>query len=549
MPAFALASVSPIFTLDRHVALNIITLDGDALRRRFATFSAGAVMYKYRFDNNLRLACIRSRRRSAFSLAELVVSVGILVLMLSLAGQVFNLTIQSTGQALALTNTSQILRAFEQTLREDLRHVQPGRSFMLIQGNPVNAYWSREGQETDDDGDPSNGYPHASDPSRETGKLSIAGNPILELPRADMLMLFTARRAATYSHARQYPDIASNLQQVVYGHAALGEYVINPVYTPGSEPYLFEPSAPAFPVDSGTGYPSPTTPSLVPAEGWHLARRNVLLVPTPTPLGTANVPLTLIPELSDLLMSKNDVIGNFSYEDLVVRPGTGAPWYLPGIIDLLNPIPRSQMDASPPPLYGNRLGHYFLPNCASFKVEWTLDPRSEFVAGRLDGMDELLWVDPGRFDASDPKEHPFAEVQQAIDEAIAGIDSATSDAERLRHERRRVRLESLLNTPTVQAERSHPDMDPNDLWFYSLKDRFVGNSGVGWVPLSLDGRPNLVAFGAHRRDPGPTANVADDLIVTEDIFPGALRITVDLYDNERRLERPIRHVMVIPVGR
>ena len=32
------------------------------------------------------------------------------------------------------------------------------------------------------------------------------------------------------------------------------------------------------------------------------------------------------------------------------------------------------------------------------------------------------------------------------------------------------------------------------------------------------------------------------------IFPVALRITVELFDDAGRLERPIRHVMVIPVG-
>jgi len=62
----------------------------------------------------------------------LVVSIGILVLMMSLAGQVFNITVQSTGQATALTEAMQQLRAFERTLRDDLRSVQPGNSLILI---------------------------------------------------------------------------------------------------------------------------------------------------------------------------------------------------------------------------------------------------------------------------------------------------------------------------------------------------------------------------------------------------------------------------------
>ena len=44
------------------------------------------------------VASRRWNRRAGFSLAELVVSVGILVLMLSLVGQVFHLTVRSTGK-------------------------------------------------------------------------------------------------------------------------------------------------------------------------------------------------------------------------------------------------------------------------------------------------------------------------------------------------------------------------------------------------------------------------------------------------------------------
>src|SRR3990172_2314142 len=119
-----------------------------------------------------------SARRRAFSLAELVISMGILVLMMSLAGQVFNFTVQSTGQATALTEVMQQLRAFERTLRDDLRTVQPGNSLILIQGNPVSAYWTQSGKDADDDGDPSDakGYPHAADPEREgqDGKGNLA---------------------------------------------------------------------------------------------------------------------------------------------------------------------------------------------------------------------------------------------------------------------------------------------------------------------------------------------------------------------------------------
>lgn len=472
-------------------------------------------MRKRLCNRYLRSLCRRPTRQRGFSLAELVVAIGILVLMFSLAGQVFNVTIQSTGQAKALTQVSQLLRAFEQTLREDLRQVQPGQSVIMIQGNPVNAYWTREGKEADNNEIPADGYPHQSDPNREDD----AGNMIK--PRADVLMFFTARKATSFVH----PGITSNLQQVVYGHAELGEYV--PPTAPGAVPYVYQAGLAAFPVDpANNDYPSLTLISPVPAERWHLSRRGVLLVPTETPAPpTVNLPLGLA-GLNDLLVGKTDVIGNFSYEEVVLKPGPGEPWYLPGIIDPADPAPRSPLDLSPPPLLGDRLGAFFLSNCASFKVEWMLDSRSEFVAGRLDGTREIYWFDPGRFDEIDANEHPLMELERAAAEATG---------------EKRMRLLNLLDGPT-----SHPDGKR-----YSLADRFLGvqlqsrrgrDPNPAWAELAADTRPNLVVFGAARINEGKNE------IVPEDIFPSALRITIDLFDSKRRLDRPVRHVMVVPVG-
>ncbi len=199
---------------------------------------------------------------------------------------------------------------------------------------------------------------------------------------------------------------------------------------------------------------------------------------------------------------------------------------------------RSLLDPTTPALLANRLGHYLLPSCASFKVEWALDPHSEFVAGRLDGTTEILWFDPGRND--DPLtpevEHPLAELERAV-------VSATANPEL------QVRLDDLLDGRTV-----HPDTD-----IYSLADRFLGpqlqdrrgeDPIYAWQELALqfapglgaDVRPNVIVFGAARRKAGSPLE-----LVPEDIFPGALRITIDVYDDQGRLDRPMRHVIVEPV--
>jgi len=509
-----------------------------------------------------------SNRRAAFSIAELVVSIGVLVILFGLAGQVFNLTIQSTGQATALTDVSRFIRTFEDTIREDMRHVEPGRSVIVIQGNPVNAFWSKAHREAARSqqggaGDPSQAYPHLADPTREDS----TGN--LVKPHADTLMVFSARPTGTFAHRSDSlrPNLdktTANVQQVVYGHAVMGEYVSS-----GGTSYTFQPGLVAFPNDPLTGYPSTTIVSQVPASEWHLARRSALLVPTITPDPPTVDFFNVSAALDDprLLLGQADVAGNFDYQQRVVQPaeafftwsgGNAWPgldkWHLPAIfakkvgnqLQRAIPFARSFLDPTPPVDLRDAddnsmqpMGQYFLPNCASFKVEWMLDPRSDLVAGRLDAVRDPLWFDPGRHPTNTGENwtntNPASELIQRAEQAGAG--TPLNDA-----------LLSLLDQPSVHPDRINA---PNNaLIGYSLGDRILGPTVQGergtavdpWETLSADGRPNLIAFGASRFD------VLTGEIVEEDLFPAALKITIDLYDREGRFDRPIRHVMVIPVG-
>lgn len=511
-------------------------------------------------------------RRGAFSLAELVISMGILVLMLSLAGQVFTLTIQSTGQATALTESMQALRVFEQTLREDLRHVHPGRSLMVIQGNPVNAYWTAEGKGADPDGNPAEPandppYPHPIDPERD----DVRG--FLVPPRADVLMFFTERSAASTS--ANAANVTSNLQQVVYGHAELGEFVADPNAVGG---FVFQEQFPvatggaapqAFPTENSGGvqYPSTTRPSVDPAQNWHLARRSVLLLPTSSPgcYPPSITPtidklddLRLLEASSDFVCFDGRDVGNnfppFTVENHILLPQwdpttgapLGAPWFPPAIFgrvaqaygNWFNPLKRSRMDPTPPPTLASRLAHYMLPRCASFKVEWSLNPRSEFVDGRLGGVGEVFWFDPG-----DPADAvPSSDPLRALGDRVAGLKQGGSCPP---EDQTCFKLESLLNTRTTHLDGG----------FYSLSDRFRTNGFPGadpeaWNPIapaSASHPPgNLVLFAASRPLQPQLPN--ERVVVPDDVFPSALRITVDLFDKDRRLDKPIRHVMVIPVG-
>jgi len=474
--------------------------------------------------------------RPAFSLAELIVAIGVLVLMFSLAGQVFSLTIRSTGQATALTTVTQMLRAFEDTLREDLRHVERGQSLIWIQGNPVNAYWTRSGREADDDANtadagPATGYPHPSDPSREYGPEEPKRVGNLVPPRADILMFTTARPSSSLT----LPSVTAGQQLVVYGHAITGEYAL---LTKGATsawelqiPNADDPQRWPFPMRPlGAGlYPSDQSVSSVPAEEWLLSRRNVLLVPTDPPsttvlpacADTSASPCSLAPTTASgvgdpaLLTGQADVFWAFPFDQLVVRPPSDIVdrFQLPRVFSGADPASRSLLDPTPPASLAPRFGQYFLPHCASFQVEWALDPRSEFVAGRLDGMKEMLWIDPG---APDPLHGLEAKLPpKFFTEPTGTSGDAFSLQQRFR------------------GTKSDPDS-----WF-----------GTGKVKLT-DGRPNVAFFGAQRCADlnGDDKCGPLDQILPDPVSPAALRITVDLFDSERRLERPIRHVMVIPVG-
>jgi type II secretory pathway pseudopilin PulG len=449
---------------------------------------------------------------------ELVVSIGILALMLTLAGKVFTLTSESTGLATGYTEVSQALRAMERTIRADLQAVQPGSSLMVIRCQPVNAYWKESHRLTDTDTDPSNGgFDYEADPERE--EVFGAGSGALDPPRADTLMFFTSTEATS----TRFPLVRSNVQQVVYGHAVLGEYA------PVGARFEFEPDMASFP-------PVPE-PSRVPAQTWHLARRNIILTETNSPLDPdTNEPIwarTLVedgeynPDLS-ILKGSADVVGGFVYEQQVLTPPRkfvdAHPWHLPSIFpigppyraDQVLPYARSRLDLTPPAALGDRLGQFFLPHCASFKVEWTLDAHGEFVGGRLDGERDVLWIDQG-----DMESNPFRAWETAIQQALDRGDT-----------RRASRLQSVMRDPTG-GESQFP---------YSLQWRFRDFvADPDWPSIEEDGGARTVVFNATRR-------LATEEIAQDEIFPAALRITVDVYDGAGRLDRPVRHVMVIPVG-
>ncbi len=434
--------------------------------------------------------------RAGFTLIELVVSIGLLVLMMALAGQVFTLSIDSTGQATALIEVSQSLRMLENTLREDLAGINPYRSMLVIVANPIDAYWTAAQQEIDFDGNPANGYRHDLDPERDdligpdgiaiNGDEGINNNPPppyrLQNPRADILMFFTSRKVTSVI----YPDISSNLAQVVYGHAELNE-----LQSDGTWRDLWAPGRNQFPM------PGAVPPNNVfdpPAETWHLARRSVVIVDahedTFTPVGDDIPPspdegppgggaYPLSDGMIDIIAQNETTNNRLFFEQAVIN---GPPTFA----ILTQWAKRSRMDLTPPPSAADRLGHYFLPKCASFKVEWGLSHSG--VPGAV------VWVDPSDIAGS--------VVAQFIASEVAPTD--------------------LVHAEFLGGGR----FDPADTNAEVGTDWSVGTTHMFFARDFAGGNPDM----------------------SDPFFPKALRITVDVFDRAGKFTRPMRHVMVIPIG-
>ncbi len=440
---------------------------------------------------NATLTTTVRRRSGAFTLVELVVAIGILVMMMTMAGTVFSLTLRSTGQARALTSLSERLRMYERTMQEDLRAVRPGSSMMALECRQVWVHWTDVQRNLYPLPNKPVGaeFPGGGDPERMVWD-DDAKRMRPELPRADVLTFFTAREAASMRD----PSLRSSLQLVSYGHVKPGDLSHS---GSGSKDWILDPDD-YFKIEEHyvDAVPPPwTLPSdralPLTASQWMLGRRQVLVMNVaPSGVGYAS-------SLSedDLFDGKKDILVLTSGQDFVQ--------------DVLQPMTtksawrrRAKLDLNPPATKADRMGAWFLPNCASFKVEWALSTPK--TASILQEHQEVIWVDSASADT------------------MGKVESE---------------LQTLINRydPDEPEDRAKADA-LEGLWL-DFSERFIQNYG------DPDKRISWVAT-----DPGPWSGSPPPPGEPDPFFPKALRITVDLYDDAGRLDRPIRHTMVVPVG-
>jgi hypothetical protein len=213
---------------------------------------------------------------------------------------------------------------------------------------------------------------------------------------------------------------------------------------------------------------------------------------------------------------------------------------------IVNWMSRSHLDADPPGSESRRLGHYFLPNCASFKVEWALELDVP-GAGR-----ELVWIDPADFAGSvQGIYNRINEIQQVAttgsgDEFLdcdlakaLGAQDADPDPYCVSQygplAADQVSALRKLLPKRATASLSDPDSYPTRFANFDPDgDGITADTGVV--------EPVHIFYPKAPQTPGHASYLPDPL------FPKALRITIDLYDSAGRLEKPFRHVMVLPVG-
>jgi hypothetical protein len=257
-----------------------------------------------------------------------------------------------------------------------------------------------------------------------------------------------------------------------------------------------------------------------PASQWHLARRSVVVTNYPM-AGFAAAGLDghvaefvvdtgLLNCTRDILVSDPDTTAfdpehpdklTFNY-GAFISDGQR----LSGTPSLEVFLARSELDPAPPANQAGRLGPYFLPNCASLKVEWALPiSRLPDPAGILVGA-PTIWVDPYRDSPTGtgvPEDPPWFAL-----------------------------MERYLNEAQAKYMNRYPAVLQKWVDFWSDCSTQGGNRNL-YLPthefFTVD--PNDV----QSEEPDP-------------LFPEALRVTVDVFDDVGRLERPIRHVMVIPIG-
>lgn len=219
-------------------------------------------------------------RPCSFTLVEMLVSLAVLTVVLSVVGVVFTITTKTTSQAAAYAEVQNRVRQTLHQMDEDLYFCDPARSMLVMVGRTRPAALTAEDLEA-------RKYHRVliGDPAKVAGgydpEFGVSTDLEYSDPRADILMFFTDRRSVSLAppatrSGNDPPTLGDAALagakfaplQVVWGHAAVGD----PVWT--SSGYTFPAESTLRHIDDQV---SGARHSVIPANQWHLARRQAIL--------------------------------------------------------------------------------------------------------------------------------------------------------------------------------------------------------------------------------------------------------------------------------
>lgn len=352
------------------------------------------------------------RGRPAFTLVEMLISLAVLALALSVVGVVFTVTTQTATQAAAFSEAQNWVREFVAQVEEDLRFVDPASSMLVLVGRTQAAAIDEPRRQAGQFfrvlvGDPAS-VPNGFDPRYATN--NDPATTQYSDPRADLLMFFSNRASVSQAAPEaENNNTARALRggakmapiQVVYGHAAFDDAI--PVGSTGD--YEFAGNLRHIELPG-----APRQISRIPASRWHLSRRVALLSAT-DPAGSGAAPPSIdlgFARPSGIMQSLTRCVGSASLAGDVVQydlPALLASFSAGGQLErVTEPQQPYSQSLWPHPftsriLYGpggdsvhhvatvlenppanlrSNLGVQMLPGCVWFQVEFLMpeDPRN-----------------------------------------------------------------------------------------------------------------------------------------------------------------------------
>lgn len=357
----------------------------------------------------------RRAAHRAFTLVEMLISLFVIAIAMTIVVTAFGVTTRTTRQAAAYAEVNNWVRQFALQLEDDLKYIDPANSVLVIVGRTQKSALTEDDRQAGKAwrvlvGDPSS-VPAGFDPG-----FTEQSRPDVEQysdPRADLLMFFTNRPTQSQAPAPNPPTNPSTPQewaqlqfrngarsspiQVVYGHASFGNYSVQPPNGRAVWNNTLEH------ISYPDGLDRQRRLSRFPLTQWHLSRRVTLfdMLTPPTPAQSVNY-LDFFP-LGDTLSWDGlvrctpvddrlaaDVARSFSLEAFLGPAGLSSPGAVqsrPYNFDatarqrveniLYHPNGRNDLHVAtilrePPVDLRTNLGLHLLPGCAWFQVEFLM---------------------------------------------------------------------------------------------------------------------------------------------------------------------------------